>query len=39
MTEPQTPPEPGPDNPHTIPGDVLQECLDEAAESQKQAQE
>lgn len=30
----QNPPEPGPDNPHNIPGDVLQRCLDEAAADQ-----
>lgn len=37
MTEPEqeTPPlEPGPANEHEIPGDVLQRCLDEAADEQ-----
>lgn len=35
MTQPvPTPPEPGPDSPHDIPGDVLQKCLDEAAAEQ-----
>jgi len=33
------PPEPGPDSPHEIPGNVLQQCLDEAAAEQKAAGE
>lgn len=31
------PPGPRPDNPHEIPGNVLQQCLDEAAAEQKVA--